>query len=112
MTSRYAQEMQAVSSNTKSFVPELSIFYSTVLALLDLLMLVWQIDDLLKQRNDIHASYSSAPPIKRSRSKNRGLSKDSKDDGQVKDKKPAFRERPKKKKWYNIHLKVDKSKPC
>ncbi|XP_019076068.1 chaperone protein dnaJ 16 isoform X4 [Vitis vinifera] len=81
MTSRYAQEMQAI-------------------------------DDLLKQRNEIHASYSSAPPIKRSRSKNRGLSKDSKDDGQVKDKKPAFRERPKKKKWYNIHLKVDKSKPC
>lgn len=81
MTSRYAQEMQAI-------------------------------DDLLKQRNEIHASYSSAPSIKRSRSKNRGLSKDSKDDGQVKDKKPAFRERPKKKKWYNIHLKVDKSKPC
>ncbi|KAJ9709098.1 hypothetical protein PVL29_000862 [Vitis rotundifolia] len=81
MTSRYAQEMQAI-------------------------------DDLLKQRNEIHASYSSAPPIKRSRSKNRGLSIDSKDDGRVKDKKPALRERPKKKKWYNIHLKVDKSKPC
>ena len=74
-------------------------------------MLVWQIDDLLKQRNEIHAAYSIVPPIKRSRSKNRGLSKESKDDGQVNDKKPV-RERSKKKKWYNIHLKVDKNKPC
>ncbi|KAK3013319.1 hypothetical protein RJ639_009290 [Escallonia herrerae] len=86
MTSRYAQEMQAI-------------------------------DELLKQRNDIHASYTSAPPMKRScsssssRRKNRGVSKDAKEEGQVRDKKPT-RDRSKKKKWFNIHLKVDKRKPC
>ncbi|KAL4639219.1 hypothetical protein ACB092_03G201800 [Castanea dentata] len=81
MTSRYAQEMQAI-------------------------------DDLLKQRNEIHASYTSAPPMKRSRSKSRGSFKEAKEDGQVKDKKSTMRDRPKKKKWYNIHLKVEKRKPC
>ncbi|KAA8529520.1 hypothetical protein F0562_033681 [Nyssa sinensis] len=83
MTSRYAQEMQAI-------------------------------DELLKERNEIHASYTAAPPMKRSssRSKNRSASKDDKDDGQVRDKKPTTRDRPKKKKWFNIHLKVDKRKPC
>ncbi|CAK7332773.1 unnamed protein product [Dovyalis caffra] len=40
MTSRYAQEMQAI-------------------------------DELLRQRNEIHASYTTAPPMKRSSSKNR-----------------------------------------
>lgn len=75
-------------------------------------MFVWQIDDLLKRRNEIHASYSNGPPIKRCKSKNRSVSKESKEDGQVKDKKPALRERLKRKKWYNIHLKVDKTKPC
>lgn len=82
MTSRYAQEMQ-------------------------------QIDDLLKQRNEIHASYTTIPPMKRSssRSRNKGPSKEVKEDGQERDKKPS-RDRPKKKKWYNIQLKVDKRKSC
>lgn len=83
MTSRYTQEMQAI-------------------------------DELLKQRNEIHASYTNAPPIKRSssRSRNRGQSKEDKEDGPVREKKSTFRDRPKKKKWFNIHLKVDKRKPC
>ncbi|EXB82654.1 Chaperone protein dnaJ 16 [Morus notabilis] len=82
MTSRYAQEMQ-------------------------------EIDDLLKQRNEIHASYTTLPPMKRSSSRNRnkGPSKEVSEDGQGRYKKPT-RDRPKKKKWYNIHLKVDKRKPC
>ncbi|KAF8390349.1 hypothetical protein HHK36_024874 [Tetracentron sinense] len=85
MTSRYAQEMQAI-------------------------------DELLKQRNAIHASYSTAPPMKRSSSssKMRGSFKECKEEEycQARDKKPMERDRPKKKKWYNIHLKVDKRKPC
>ncbi|KAK9276494.1 hypothetical protein L1049_006028 [Liquidambar formosana] len=83
MTSRYAQEMQ-------------------------------EIDELLKQRNEIHASYTTVPPMKRStsRSKIRGSFKEAKEDGQLRDKKPTTRDRPKKKKWFNIHLKVDKRKPC
>ncbi|XP_065860963.1 chaperone protein dnaJ 16-like [Euphorbia lathyris] len=83
MTSRYAQEMQ-------------------------------EIDELLKQRNEIHASYTVAPPMKRSASRNRskGTFRETKEDGQVRDKKPSMRDRSKKKKWFNIHLKVDKRKPC
>ncbi|KAF3431336.1 hypothetical protein FNV43_RR26067 [Rhamnella rubrinervis] len=83
MTSRYAQEMQ-------------------------------EIDELLKQRNEIQASYTTAPPMKRSssRSRNKGPSKEFKEDGQVREKKSTMRDRPKKKKWFNIHLKVDKRKPC
>ncbi|XP_010272055.1 PREDICTED: chaperone protein dnaJ 16 [Nelumbo nucifera] len=85
MTSRYAREMQAI-------------------------------DDLLKQWNGIRALYSTSPPLKRSssRSKPRGSFKESKgeDDCQAKDKKPMTRDRSKKKKWYNLHLKVDKRKPC
>ncbi|KAI3467468.1 hypothetical protein Pfo_024131 [Paulownia fortunei] len=82
MTSRYAQEMQAI-------------------------------DELLKQRNDIHASYTTAPQIKRSsssRSKNKSTFKES-EDGLGRDKKHS-RDRSKKKKWFNLHLKVDKRKPC
>jgi hypothetical protein len=75
-------------------------------------MFVLQIDELLKQRNEIHASYTIAPPIKRSRSKNRGSFKETKEDGEVREKKSTMRDRPKKKKWYNIHLKVEKRKPC
>ncbi|XP_011034192.1 PREDICTED: chaperone protein dnaJ 16 isoform X3 [Populus euphratica] len=83
MTSRYAQEMQAI-------------------------------DELLRQRNEIHASYTTAPPMKRSSGKqrNKGSIKETKEDAQVRDKKPSTRDRPKKKKWFNIHLKVDKRKPC
>ncbi|KAG6654439.1 hypothetical protein I3843_05G134700 [Carya illinoinensis] len=83
MTSRYAQEMQAI-------------------------------DELLKQRNEIHASYTSAPPMKRStsKSKNKGSFKEAKEEDEVREKRSTTRDRSKKKKWYNIHLKVDKRKPC
>ncbi|XP_049404396.1 chaperone protein dnaJ 16 [Solanum stenotomum] len=85
MTSRYAQEMQAI-------------------------------DELLKDRNEIHASYTSLPVMKRSssssnRSKNKGGSKAASEDGPVKEKK-SLRDRTKKKKWFNIPLKVDKRKAC
>ncbi|KAJ7953685.1 chaperone protein dnaJ 16-like [Quillaja saponaria] len=82
MTSRYAQEMQAI-------------------------------DALLKQRNEIHASYTSAPVMKRSTSKitSRGFYKETKEDGQLREKRTT-RDRPKKKKWFNIHLRVDKRKAC
>ncbi|XP_010254937.1 PREDICTED: chaperone protein dnaJ 16-like [Nelumbo nucifera] len=85
MTNRYTQEMQAI-------------------------------DELLKHWNAIRASYSTSPPLKRSSSssKIRGSFKESngEEDHQPKDKKPMTKDRPKKKKWYNIHLKVDKRKPC
>ncbi|KAM1102862.1 hypothetical protein FF1_011597 [Malus domestica] len=76
MTSRYTQEMQ-------------------------------EIDELLRQRNEIHASYTIAPPMKRSssRSRNKGQPKEVKEDGQLRDKKPSFRDRSKKSKWFNLHLK-------
>lgn len=79
-------------------------------------MLVSQIEELLKQRNEIHASYTVTPPMKRStsKSKNRGSFKDTKEDDQGKDRRPTTRDRdrPKKKKWYNIPLKIDKRKSC
>ncbi|PKI47231.1 hypothetical protein CRG98_032368 [Punica granatum] len=83
MTSRYAQEMQAI-------------------------------DELLKQRNEIHASYTSCPPLKRSISKNKSKTspKESKEDAQTRERRNSTRDRPRKKKWYNLHLKVDKRKPC
>ncbi|XP_059655984.1 chaperone protein dnaJ 16 [Cornus florida] len=82
MTSRYAHEMQAI-------------------------------DELLKQRSEIHASYTATPPIKRSSSKSkcRSAPKEDKEGSQARDKR-STRDRPKKKKWFNIHLKVDKRKPC
>ncbi|OVA14360.1 DnaJ domain [Macleaya cordata] len=82
MTSRYTQEMQAI-------------------------------DELLKQRNDIHASYSNSPLPTKS-SKIRGSFKNSKkeEERQERHKKPTTRDKPKKKKWFNIHLKVEKRKPC
>ncbi|KAG4152705.1 hypothetical protein ERO13_D04G138300v2 [Gossypium hirsutum] len=72
-----------------------------------------EIDELLKQRNEIHASYTTIPLIKRSssRKKSRAASKEAKEDGEVRDRKPSTRDRTKKK-WYNIPLKVDKRKPC
>ncbi|KAG2702144.1 hypothetical protein I3760_06G076700 [Carya illinoinensis] len=82
MTSRYAQEMQAI-------------------------------DDLLKQRNEIHTSYTNAP-MKRttSKRKNKGSFMEAREDGEVREKRSTIRGHPKKKKWYNIHLKVDRRKPC
>ncbi|XP_021613468.1 chaperone protein dnaJ 16 isoform X2 [Manihot esculenta] len=72
-----------------------------------------EINELLKRRNEIHATYTTAPSTKRSTSKSRNKSpfRESKD-GQLRDKKPSMRDRAKKKKWFNIRLKVDKRKPC
>ncbi|CAL5398849.1 unnamed protein product [Camellia sinensis] len=83
MTSRYAQEMQVI-------------------------------DELLKQRNEIHASYTVDLPMKRSssRSKTRSVSKEAKEDGHGRDKKSTTRDKPRRKKWYNIPLKVHRRKPC
>ncbi|KVI05627.1 hypothetical protein Ccrd_016058, partial [Cynara cardunculus var. scolymus] len=66
-----------------------------------------QIDDLLKQRNEIHAAYTSTPQTKRgssgsSRSKKRVVLKE--DGHQIKDHKktPSIKDGTKKK-WFNIH---------
>lgn len=72
------------------------------------------IDELLKQRNEVHASYTTAPQIKRSsssRSKNKAASFKEEVEGLGREKKPS-REKSKKKRWYNLHLKVDKRKAC
>lgn len=107
MTSRYAQEMQTI-------------------------------DDLLKERNAIHASYTNNPTLQRSSSSSKGKSPSkgsrSEDDQTVKKEKKSKsqpmegsksddegpenkkEEKPKdrfrRKKWFNIHLKVDKRRPC
>ncbi|KAM0943121.1 putative DnaJ domain, Chaperone J-domain superfamily [Dioscorea sansibarensis] len=85
MTSRYAEEMQAI-------------------------------DELLKERNAIHASYTTVPPLKRNSSNNkmRASSKASKgeeqEQEQTREKKQS--NRSKKKKWFNIRLKGEKQRPC
>ncbi|KAI9125169.1 hypothetical protein K1719_003785 [Acacia pycnantha] len=70
-----------------------------------------EIDELLKQRNEIHASYTIAP-LKRSTSKSRSKSssKEATEESQPREKK--FTRGRSKKKWYNIHLRVDKRKAC
>ncbi|KHG12580.1 Chaperone dnaJ 16 -like protein [Gossypium arboreum] len=59
-----------------------------------------EIDELLKQRNEIHASYTMIPPSKRSSSRNRskGVYREAKD-GEVRDRKHSTRDRTKKKRW-------------
>lgn len=110
MTSRYAQEMQSI-------------------------------DELLKQRNEIHSAYTTAPVIKRSSSKNRlnRLRRNSfkkaaaeapapteqeeeedeeeeEESSRERNKKPSPSDKSetlkKKSKWYKLHLKLDKKKPC
>ncbi|CAN0924090.1 Chaperone protein dnaJ 16 [Linum grandiflorum] len=72
-----------------------------------------EIDELLKQRNEIHAAYTVAPPMKRSASRNRkrGSFKEThREDGgeeEAKDKKDRS-----KKNWFNIQLKVNRGKAC
>ncbi|KAJ6351642.1 hypothetical protein OIU78_007531 [Salix suchowensis] len=110
MTSRYAQEMQAVSLSklvADIFVDKLMVSDITPL------ILVLQIDELLRQRVEIHASsHTTAPPTKRSSSKSRNKGS-IRETIQVRDKKPSTtRDGPKKKIWFNIHLKVDRRKPC
>lgn len=99
-----------------------------------------QIDELLKQRNEIHSAYTTVPLMKRSSSKNR-LRKSSfkkaaaeapaptnqeeeeedeeeeeEESSRQKNKKPSTSDKAemfkKKSKWYNLHLKLDKKKPC
>ncbi|CAA6670609.1 unnamed protein product [Spirodela intermedia] len=78
------------------------------------------IDALLKERDAIHASYTTIQPLKRSSSNKamKASSKDSRSEGEphahahAREKKSASRDRPKKKKWYNAHFKVEKRKPC
>ncbi|MQL97498.1 hypothetical protein Taro_030191 [Colocasia esculenta] len=74
------------------------------------------IDVLLKERDAIHASYTTVQPLKRSSSNSRirTSSEESNGDGEgeARDKKSFTRERSGKKKWYNIPLKVEKKKPC
>ncbi|CAH1434083.1 unnamed protein product [Lactuca virosa] len=63
------------------------------------------IDELLKQRNEIHASYTVTSQTKRnssSRSKKKVF---------LKDEKKASIKDGSKKKWYNIQVKLDKRKP-
>ncbi|WOL19851.1 chaperone protein dnaJ 16 [Canna indica] len=82
MTSRYAQEMQAI-------------------------------DELLKERNAVHASYSISP-LKRNSSSSKMSSpfKASKSEEETPTKEKKTRDRTRKKKWFKIHLKVDRRKPC
>ncbi|CAM8878470.1 unnamed protein product [Rhodiola kirilowii] len=74
------------------------------------------IDELLKQRSEIHSSYTTSPPLKRSssKSKTKTASKDTSEE--AKDKSPTREKRPvrekSKKKWFNIPLKVEKRKKC
>ncbi|CAN7059521.1 unnamed protein product [Brassica oleracea var. botrytis] len=96
-----------------------------------------EIDELLKQRNEIHSAYTTAPLIERSSSKNRlrkSLFKkavaeapasidreDEEEEGEEssrqRNKKPNTSDDEsetlkKKTRWYNLHLKLDKKKPC
>nr|GEX29105.1 hypothetical protein [Tanacetum cinerariifolium] len=63
------------------------------------------IDDLLKQRNEIHASYTTTPQIKHSnnKSKKRVVLKD--------DKNSSIKDTATKKKWFNIQVKMNQRKP-
>ncbi|KAF9603210.1 hypothetical protein IFM89_034543, partial [Coptis chinensis] len=74
------------------------------------------IDELLKQRNTVHASYSTAPPLKRSSSSSKSSDsfKESKkeEECQTSRKKHWAKDRPKKSKWFKVRLKMDKDKPC
>ncbi|XP_020587580.1 chaperone protein dnaJ 16-like [Phalaenopsis equestris] len=72
-----------------------------------------EIDGLLKKRNTVHASYSTNPPLSWSSSSSKVRSSFK---GSMAEENPAkekkSRDRPRKKKWFKLHLKVDKQKPC
>ncbi|XP_047321950.1 chaperone protein dnaJ 16-like [Impatiens glandulifera] len=88
MTSRYAQEMQSI-------------------------------DVLLKNWNEIRSSYRVVPTMKKSSSKSKSRSSSSEAKDSVKEdvvhsrerKFSTTRDRQKKKRWYNIRLKLEKQKP-
>ncbi|KAJ3700626.1 hypothetical protein LUZ61_004331 [Rhynchospora tenuis] len=91
MTSRYAQEMQTI-------------------------------DELLSERNTIHAAYTTNSALKRNSSTSKvknsakGLKSEEDEEGSRKEKKEKDKERVKdrlrKKKWFNIPVKMDRKKPC
>uniref|UniRef100_A0A0E0HN89 J domain-containing protein n=2 Tax=Oryza TaxID=4527 RepID=A0A0E0HN89_ORYNI len=93
------------------------------------------IDNLLKERNEIHASYTNNSPLKRSSSRSKAkspskFSKGEEENSQRKEKKvkdqptggcrsadedsneKKTKERFPKKKWLNIPFKIDRRKPC
>lgn len=93
------------------------------------------IDNLLKERNEIHASYTNNSPLKRSSSRSKAkspskFSKGEEDNNQRKEKKvkdqptggcrsadedsneKKTKERFPRKKWLNIPFKIDRRKPC
>nr|XP_043634483.1 chaperone protein dnaJ 16-like [Erigeron canadensis] len=64
------------------------------------------IDELLKRRNEIQAAYTTTPQtIKRGSSSNKRVML------KEEDKKASIQDGSTKKKWYNIHVKMDKKKP-
>ncbi|KAF3497748.1 hypothetical protein DY000_02055400 [Brassica cretica] len=94
------------------------------------------IDELLKQRNEIHSAYTTVPLVERSSSKNRlrkSLFKkavaeapapidqeeeeeEEEESSRQRNKKPntcdESKTLKKKTRWYNLRLKLDKKKPC
>eukprot|EP00252_Welwitschia_mirabilis_P010298 TRINITY_DN23495_c0_g3_i7.p1 TRINITY_DN23495_c0_g3~~TRINITY_DN23495_c0_g3_i7.p1 ORF type:complete len:304 (-),score=66.57 TRINITY_DN23495_c0_g3_i7:640-1551(-) len=73
------------------------------------------VEELLKQRESIHASYTSVQTLKRTHSSGKinGSRKEFKGEAGIhgKESKQVSKDRIKKK-WFNIHLKVDKRKAC
>ncbi|PKA51465.1 Chaperone protein dnaJ 16 [Apostasia shenzhenica] len=71
------------------------------------------IDELLNQRNMIHASYTTIPSLKRTSSsigqRSSSMSSTEEDELPAREK---SREWTKKKKWFNLHSKVEKRRPC
>ena len=92
------------------------------------------IDELLNERNVIHASYTNNPPLKRTSSRNKSKSspsfkfdeeKNQRKEKKVKDQhmegcgsedddssEKKTKERSARKRWLNIPFKVDRRKPC
>jgi hypothetical protein len=83
-----------------------------------------QIDELLSERNTIHAAYTTNPGLKRSSSSNRvknsskGVKSGEDEEITRNEKKEREKEKDRikdqlrKKKWFNIPVKMDRKKPC
>ncbi|KAK8955905.1 Chaperone protein dnaJ 16 [Platanthera guangdongensis] len=74
---------------------------------------VEEIDELLRKRNTIHASYTAVPLISRNPSSSKLRSSfrgSAAEEDEAREKKP--RDGWRKKKWFKPHLKVSKRKPC
>ncbi|KAG6476258.1 chaperone protein dnaJ 16-like [Zingiber officinale] len=74
-----------------------------------------EIDELLKERNVVHASYTTTPPLKRHSSSLKMSSSfkasESDEESQTKEEEKS-KDPTRKKKWSKLHLKVDRRKPC